>query len=63
MELGTVKGGKFMLTLLHLLVVMHEFVKSQGLKVDEFDDPFKTFLTGMTLDQSYSSSRSLKLAQ
>ena len=40
MELWTVEVGKFMLTLLHLLVVMHEFVKSQDLKVDEFDDLF-----------------------
>ena len=52
MELWTVKVCKFMLTLLHL-VVMHEFVKSQDLKVDEFDDLFETFLTGMTLGISH----------
>ena len=52
-ELWTVKVGRFMLTLLHLLVVMHEFVKSQDLKVDEFDDLFETFLTGMTLGISH----------
>ena len=48
-KLWTVEVGKFVLTLLHLLLVMHEFVKSQGLKVDEFDDLFETFPTGMTL--------------